>query len=97
MSYPLFLYINAQLFYKEIKKFQTQSRKYNSKKFHHLTWNMIQALKDNVSLEIKDPALMNISLGANILSWLRSGTQKKSKETIVTKICFPQQKKVLES
>jgi hypothetical protein len=39
----------------------------NTEKFHLVNWNTIKDSKENDRLNIKDPTLMNLALGEEIL------------------------------
>jgi hypothetical protein len=51
----------------EVRKFMWQVGKLNTKKFHLVNWKTVKAPKDRGGLGIKDPSLMNLAHGDNII------------------------------
>jgi hypothetical protein len=50
-----------------IRKILWQGGKYNTKKYHLINWKTVRVPKDRGGLGIKDPALMNLAMGAKLL------------------------------
>ena len=71
---------------REIHKFLWQGGKSNQKKFHLVNWKVIKSPKEHGRLGIKDPLIVNITLGAKVLwtnLWKARMVEKILSEKIV--------------
>lgn len=69
----------------EIKHFLWQGGCSNSRRYHLINWNIVRAPLSSGRLGIKDPNLLNISLGAKILWRLVSSQYDWWKKVILHK------------
>jgi hypothetical protein len=52
---------------RESRRFLWQGGKTNNKKFHLVNSNMVRAPQNKSDMGIKDPTIMNISMGAKLI------------------------------
>lgn len=57
----------AEQISKLLRDFLWQGRKGNENKMHLVNWDMVKKIKADGGLQIRDPALVNLTLGGNIL------------------------------
>jgi hypothetical protein len=66
------------------------------KKLHLVNWNIVSSSKEHGGLGIRDPKLINIALGANLLWRLVTGSKEWWKSTIVKKYRMGNRKRCLD-
>jgi hypothetical protein len=67
---------------KLIRKFLWEGGKTNNKKYHMNNWNIVKSPKDTGGLEIHDPNLLNLALGAKMVWRYMSDKQEWWKDAI---------------